>query len=146
MTTPTPLDESTFARLAEAIRWDSSGLVAALVVDHAQGDMLMMAWMNRDSLLRTLQLGQMVFWSRSRNEIWHKGATSGNAFAVVDWRLDCDGDALLFRVQPLGLAAACHTGRRSCFFRRWDSTNHTWIDEGTPLFDPAVVYVGNKSH
>ncbi|MCC6166164.1 MAG: phosphoribosyl-AMP cyclohydrolase [Caldilineaceae bacterium] len=99
----------------QAVRFDAAGLVAAIVQDAATHEVLMVAWMNAESLRRTLELGETVFWSRSRQEYWHKGATSGNMQRVVDLRVDCDGDALLIRVEPAG--PACHTGAVSCFYR-----------------------------
>src|SRR4051794_22768639 len=87
----------------------------AIVQDEKSGQVLMMAWMSQESLQRTLTLGEAVFWSRSRQELWHKGATSGNVQRVRDLRVDCDGDTLLVLVEPAG--PACHTGEVSCFFR-----------------------------
>jgi phosphoribosyl-AMP cyclohydrolase len=101
-----------------AVRYDARGLVPAIVQDATTQEVLMMAWMNAESLQRTLELGETVFWSRSREEFWHKGATSGNTQAVVELRVDCDGDTLLILVRPAG--PACHTGATSCFFRRSD--------------------------
>ena len=100
----------------ESVRWDEDGLVPAIVQDAVRGDVLMLAWMSRESLALTLSEGRTVFWSRSRRELWRKGETSGNVQRVRDVRLDCDGDTLLVTVDQAG-AAACHTGRRSCFFR-----------------------------
>jgi phosphoribosyl-ATP pyrophosphohydrolase/phosphoribosyl-AMP cyclohydrolase len=97
------------------LRWDGQGLIPAIVQDADTGDVLMLAYMNRDSLQRTLESGETWFWSRSRQELWHKGATSGNVQHVVEVRYDCDADALLVRVTPAG--PACHTGARSCFYR-----------------------------
>jgi phosphoribosyl-AMP cyclohydrolase / phosphoribosyl-ATP pyrophosphohydrolase len=98
------------------IRWDARGLVPAIVQDVHTGQVLMLAYMNEDSLQRTLETGETWFWSRSRSELWHKGATSGNTQRVLDIRYDCDGDTLLVRVEPSG--PACHTGQQSCFYRR----------------------------
>ena len=100
----------------EAVRWNEDGLVPVIVQDAVRGDVLMLAWMNRESLALTLAEGRTVFWSRSRGELWRKGETSGNVQRVRDVRLDCDGDTLLVSVDQAG-GAACHTGRRSCFFR-----------------------------
>jgi phosphoribosyl-AMP cyclohydrolase len=97
------------------VKYDGDGLVPAIVQDYNTRQVLMMAWMNEASLRRTLSLGETVFWSRSRQAFWHKGATSGNTQRVVDLRLDCDGDTLLVLVEPAG--PACHTGAVSCFFR-----------------------------
>lgn len=92
----------------------SKGLLTTVVVDQATKDVLMVAWMNRNSYQKTLATGQTWFWSRSRQELWHKGATSGNTQQVVEMILDCDQDTLLVKVIPAG--PACHTGQRSCFF------------------------------
>ena len=96
------------------VKFDANGLVPAIVQDAESQQVLMMAWMNRESLELTLRTRETHFWSRSRAEIWHKGATSGNLQHVVDIALDCDGDTLLVRVHPDG--PACHTGETSCFF------------------------------
>lgn len=97
------------------IKYDSSGLVPAIVQDAETKEVLMMAWMNVESLRLTIESGETWFWSRSRSELWHKGATSGNIQGVVEIRVDCDADTLLVLVNPAG--AACHTGERSCFYR-----------------------------
>ena len=98
----------------DALRFDDRGLIPAIVQQHDTGQVLMMAWMTRATLAETLALGQTVFWSRSRGERWHKGATSGNTQTVVDVTADCDGDVLLVRVDQQG-AGACHTGAATCF-------------------------------
>ncbi len=100
------------------IKFDERGLVPAVVQDAASGRVLMVAWMNRQALARTRRTGQAHFWSRSRQELWHKGATSGNVMRVRQIWLDCDVDTLLVQVDPAG--PACHTGETSCFFRRLD--------------------------
>ena len=97
------------------ITFDDQGLVPAIVQDADTNEILMMAWMNEESLNRTLEQGTTWFWSRSRKEFWNKGATSGNLQHVTDVRYDCDGDVLLVKVHPDG--PACHTGERTCFFR-----------------------------
>jgi phosphoribosyl-ATP pyrophosphohydrolase/phosphoribosyl-AMP cyclohydrolase len=97
------------------IQWDGQGLVPAIVQDADTAQVLMLAYMNRESLARTLETGETWFWSRSRGKLWHKGETSGNTQHVVGIRYDCDADALLLRVKPTG--PACHTGQRSCFHR-----------------------------
>lgn len=99
----------------ETIKWDNQGLVPAIVQDAHTSQVLMLAYMNEASLARTLESGETWFWSRSRGELWHKGATSGNRQRVVEIRYDCDADTLLVRVEPAG--PACHTGRQSCFYR-----------------------------
>ena len=101
---------------ASAVRFDDKGLALALACDHADGAVLMAAWMNRETLVQTLVTGRMTYWSRSRREVWVKGLTSGHVQDVVGVELDCDGDVLRFRVVQRG-DAACHTGRRSCLYR-----------------------------
>lgn len=105
------------------LKFDEQGLITSIVQDDATGEVLMVAYMNSESLARTLQTGQTWFWSRSRQELWHKGATSGHTQQVTDIRLDCDGDALLVRVKPDG--PACHTGERTCFYRGVNETEPT---------------------
>jgi len=100
------------------LKFDDRGLIPAIVQDNATGEVLILAFMNAESLKRTLESGQVWFWSRSRQELWHKGATSGNTLAVREIRKDCDEDALLLKVDPAG--PACHTGERSCFYRELD--------------------------
>jgi phosphoribosyl-AMP cyclohydrolase/phosphoribosyl-ATP pyrophosphohydrolase/phosphoribosyl-AMP cyclohydrolase len=101
---------------AMEVRYDERGLVPVVVQDHATAQVLMVAWMNADALQRTLETGQAHFWSRSRQELWHKGATSGSFQDVEEIWVDCDGDTLLLKAKPAG--PACHTGNASCFFRR----------------------------
>jgi phosphoribosyl-AMP cyclohydrolase len=98
------------------VKYDANGLVPAIVQDHATGEVLMMAWMNEETLKLSFAEGRTVFWSRSRQEVWRKGDTSGDVQWVVEASYDCDGDVLLFRVDQQG-KGACHTGERSCFFR-----------------------------
>lgn len=98
------------------LKFDEKGLIPAIVQDAGTGEVLMFAWMNEEALLRTRESGQAWFWSRSRQELWHKGATSGNTLNVREVRYDCDADVLLLKVDAAG--PACHTGERSCFFRR----------------------------
>lgn len=105
------LSDETLSR----IRWDERGLVAAIVQDASTLQVLTLAYMNRESLQRTLEIGETVFWSRSRQELWHKGATSGNTQTVREIRVDCDADAILLLVEPAG--PACHTGAETCFYR-----------------------------
>ena len=99
------------------LRFNDNGLIPAIVQQHDTGEVLMMAWMNADAVRETLELGETVFWSRSRRERWHKGATSGNTQRVVEMVADCDGDVLLVRVDQQGDGVACHTGERTCFHR-----------------------------
>jgi len=103
------------ATFIDQLKFNSDGLIPAIVQEHGSGRVLMMAWMNRSSLLKTLELGQTVFWSRSRQKYWIKGESSGHVQKVRDLAFDCDGDTLLIQVDQVG--AACHEGYRSCFFR-----------------------------
>lgn len=99
----------------EELNWDASGLIPAIVQDSSTNEVLMLAWMNRESLGLTLEQGTTWFWSRSRRELWNKGATSGNIQHIEQVLVDCDGDALVVKVHPDG--PACHTGERTCFYR-----------------------------
>jgi phosphoribosyl-AMP cyclohydrolase len=114
-----------------AVKFDDKGLVTAVTIDDANGDVLMLAHMNAEALRLTLETGRMTYWSRSRKSLWMKGETSGNTQKLVSAHLDCDGDALLFRVIPEGLGAACHEGYRSCFFR--EMKNGAWEIQGKPI-------------
>ncbi len=97
-----------------SLKYNDAGLIPAIAQDAASGEVLMMAWMNAEAVARTLETGQVTYWSRSRQEFWVKGATSGNTQALVDFKVDCDRDCLLIEVQQAG--PACHTGRRTCFY------------------------------
>ena len=125
-------------------KFDADGLIAAMAIDADSSEPLMLAYMNQDSLRQTLEFGEAVYWSRSRQEIWHKGATSGHVQEIVEIRTDCDQDALILRVRQKG-AGACHTGHRSCFFRSVGKPG----PDGVPAlettgegrsFDPDSVY------
>ena len=120
-------------------RFDSSGLITAIVSDARDNAVLMVAHMNADALRLTQETGIAHFWSRSRNSLWKKGETSGETLKVVEILTDCDQDVLLIRAEPQGKGAACHTGRRSCFYRRVQDGGLVFIDE-TRLFDPKLVY------
>lgn len=100
-----------------APRFDSAGLIAAVATDADTGEILMLAWMNAEALRLTLETGEAHYFSRSRNTLWHKGATSGQVQKVVETRIDCDQDAVWLKVRPQGDGGACHTGARSCFYR-----------------------------
>jgi phosphoribosyl-AMP cyclohydrolase len=113
------------------------GLITAIAQDHASGEILMVAYMNEQSFRETLSRGEVVYWSTSRNELWHKGETSGNTQRLVALRVDCDGDAVVLQVEQRG-GAACHTGRRSCFYRLREGDD--WRITSEPLFDPEQVY------
>lgn len=122
--------------LLDAVTFDADGLVPAIVQDAETDQVLMMAYMTADTLRETLDSGRMVYWSRSRQERWVKGQTSGHTQAVEEVRLDCDGDTLLFKVEQTG--GACHTGYRSCFYRR--AHTGTLEADGDKVFDPDAVY------
>src|SRR5215470_1894225 len=109
------------SEVADALRWDDRGLITAVVQDATTNAVLMVAWMNADALRLTEESGEAHFWSRSRGELWHKGATSGNVMRVLETRVDCDADTLLLRVDPAG--PACHTGAVTCFYRTLDELN-----------------------
>lgn len=107
----------------ETVRFDAAGLVAVVVQDALTGEVRMLAWANAEALARTRDTGRGHFWSRSRAALWEKGATSGNTLRVVEVRVDCDGDAVLYRVEPEG--PSCHTGAASCFYRVWPAVDAT---------------------
>ena len=109
----------------DQIQWNQQGLVPVIAQEVGSGDVLMMAWMNREALLATMRLGQAVYWSRSRKLLWHKGAESGHTQTIQAIGLDCDGDTLLLQVIQKG-RIACHTGAHSCFFQDWDPTSANW--------------------
>lgn len=110
MTQPMPT-----AEILGAVAFNADGLVAAIAQQHDTGEVLMQAWMNREAIVRTVESGEAWYWSRSRGTLWRKGETSGQTQKLIDIRLDCDGDAILLLVDQKGVA--CHTGRRSCFYR-----------------------------
>ena len=105
----------------ESLKFDEKGLITAVLQHHTTREILMVAWMNAEALALTLQTGEAHFWSRSRQELWHKGGTSGNVQRVTEIRIDCDGDTLLLQVDPAG--PACHTGAMSCFFGKLEIEN-----------------------
>ena len=112
----------------DAAAWNDQGLVPVIAQEVGSKDILMMAWMNRDALLATLRLGEAVYWTRSRQKLWHKGEESGHTQKVKEIRLDCDGDTILLLVEQKD-GIACHTGEHSCFFLQWDSNQSAWVDE-----------------
>jgi len=115
-----PTAESTQALERGAVispRFDANGLIAAIAQHAETGEVLMFAWMNAEALARTLELGEAVYFSRSRGELWHKGATSGQIQRIIEMRIDCDQDCVLLKVLPQGDGGACHVGFRSCFYR-----------------------------
>ena len=123
--------------LLDQVKFNADGLVIAVAQDHATGDVLMLAYMNEATLRQTIETGVMTYWSRSRQKVWVKGESSGNTQVVREVSIDCDGDALLFKVDQRG-DAACHTGRVSCFSRRLD--DGALVVTSEPLFDPSSVY------
>ena len=122
----------------DSVCWNADGLVPAIAQDADSGQVLMLAWMNRAALVETLASGRAVYWSRSRRALWRKGETSGHSQQVREVRLDCDGDAVLLRVTQAG-GIACHTGRSSCFFRRWEPASG-WETIDPVLKDPEDIY------
>ena len=119
------------------IKWTAEGLVPAIAQDAEDGRILMMAWMNREALKLTASTGTAVYWSRSRNKLWHKGEESGHQQRVSEIRLDCDNDVIMLQVEQVG-GIACHTGRRSCFFQRLE--NDRWVAIDPVLKDPDRIY------
>ena len=125
------------AAIEAAVTFDEAGLVPAIAQQHDSGEVLMLAWMNREALAETIASGRVCYWSRSRRALWCKGQTSGQVQRLVELRVDCDGDTLLLQVEQTGVA--CHTGRRSCFYRalRADGT----LEEILPVaVDPGTLY------
>ncbi|MDQ7040884.1 MAG: phosphoribosyl-AMP cyclohydrolase [Rhodothermus sp.] len=123
--------------LLEVVKFNEQGLIPAIAQDVETGEILMVAYMNEATLRQTLESGLMTYWSRSRQEVWVKGATSGHTQEVQEVRVDCDGDVLLFKVKQNG-GAACHTGHRSCFYRKLE--NGQLVETDAPVFDPQQVY------
>jgi phosphoribosyl-AMP cyclohydrolase len=122
--------------MLDAISFDAGGLVAAIAQQHDTGEVLMLAWMNRDAVAETLTTGRVCYWSRSRGRLWRKGESSGQTQTLIDLRVDCDGDTLLVLVDQLGVA--CHTGRHNCFFRALREDVLTEI--AAPEVDPEALY------
>jgi phosphoribosyl-AMP cyclohydrolase len=121
----------------DQIHWNSDGLVPAIAQDATSGRILMMAWMNREALKLSAELGHAVYWSRSRNKLWHKGESSGHVQTLREIRLDCDEDVIVLQVEQLG-GIACHTGRESCFYRVLRDNN--WETVEPVLKDPSHIY------
>ncbi len=121
----------------DQVRWDDKGLVPVVTQDAVSGRVLTVAWMNREALAETVRCGEAVYWSRSRNRLWHKGEESGHVQKVAEIRLDCDADVLLLKVDQHG-GIACHTGRESCFFQRLEEGH--WVESDPVLKDPALIY------
>lgn len=121
----------------DSIKWDADGLVPAIAQDYKTGRVLMVAWMNRAALAETAQRGEVVYWSRSRQKLWHKGEESGHVQRVHEIRLDCDADVIVLQVEQQG-GIACHTGRESCFYRVLK--NGEWQTVDPVLKDPSHIY------
>ncbi len=119
------------------VKWDEQGLVPAIAQDARTGEILMFAWMNRDALEKTAELGHAVYWSRSRRKLWHKGEESGHTQKVLEIRTDCDSDVVLLKIEQIG-GIACHTGRRSCFFNQLQGD--VWHNVEPVLKDPKEIY------
>jgi phosphoribosyl-AMP cyclohydrolase len=121
----------------DEVNWDDNGLVPVIAQEHDTGKVLMFAWMNREALRLTEETQQAVYWSRSRQKLWHKGEESGHIQKIHEIRLDCDEDVILLRVEQVG-GIACHTGRHNCFFKRLD--NQTWLIDQAVKKDPKEIY------
>ena len=124
----TPIQNLQAGSWLDAVTWNEQGLVPVIAQEVGSKDILMMAWMNRDALLETLRLGEAVYWTRSRQKLWHKGEESGHTQKVKEIRLDCDGDTILLMVEKKDVIA-CHIGEHSCFFMEWDSAKSVWVDK-----------------
>lgn len=127
----------------DKVCWNADGLVPAIAQDAGTGDILMMAWMNRESLALTAREQRAVYWSRSRGQLWRKGESSGHEQTVREIRIDCDEDVILLKVEQKG-GIACHTGRKSCFYQVLE--NGQWIARDPVLKDPAAIYGGGHTH
>ena len=125
----------------DALRWGQDGLLPAIAQDAENGRVVMVAWMNRESLEETVRSGNTVYWSRSRQRLWRKGEESGHVQKLHELRLDCDADVIILLVEQLG-GIACHTGRESCFYRVWE--NGAWHTVDPVLKDPHAIYQGHK--
>jgi phosphoribosyl-AMP cyclohydrolase len=131
------------AKWLKKVRWDENGLVPVIAQEAATGEILMFAWMNRDALARTVETGEAVYWSRSRKKLWHKGEESGHTQKVLELRLDCDEDVVLLKIEQVG-GIACHTGRHSCFFQKFDGED--WQAVEPVLQDPDTIYTNHKTN
>ncbi len=130
------LDSEALERLLDAVRFDENGLVPAIAQQHDTGEVLMLAWMNREAVAETLESGRACYFSRSRGRLWRKGEQSGQIQTIIELQLDCDGDTILLRVDQKGVA--CHTGRRSCFFRAVRGERIETVADVE--IDPAMLY------
>jgi phosphoribosyl-AMP cyclohydrolase len=141
MVTPTTTPTIPAQPWLKKVKWDEHGLVPVIAQEAATGDVLMFAWMNREALAKTVELGEAVYWSRSRKKLWHKGEESGHVQKVLEIRLDCDEDVVLLKIEQAG-GIACHTGRHSCFFQKFE--NGDWNSVEPVLRDPASIYTNPK--
>ena len=138
---PEPAEAGTPGDWLDAIRFDGNGLVTAIAQEAASGRILLVAWMTREALSETARTGRAVYWSRSRGRLWRKGEESGNVQAVTEIRTDCDGDVVLLQVEQGG-GIACHTGRHSCFFQKFEGSaaEGSWNAVDPVLKDPSTIY------
>lgn len=130
------------AKWLNAVQWNEHGLVPVIAQEVSSNDVLMFAWMNRDALEKTVELGEAVYWSRSRKKLWHKGEESGHVQKVHEIRLDCDQDVVLLKVEQVD-RIACHTGRHSCFFQIFESNGESggqWVAVDPVIKDPESIY------
>lgn len=125
------------AKWLNKVKWDEQGLVPVIAQEVGSNDVLMFAWMNRDALAKTVEIGEAVYWSRSRKKLWHKGEESGHVQKVHEIRLDCDEDVVLLKVEQTG-RIACHTGRHSCFFQKFEGGD--WQPVEPVMKDPDQIY------
>lgn len=121
----------------DQVKWNDEGLIPAIAQDYSTGKVLMQAWANREALALSVEEQQAVYWSRSRKSLWRKGENSGHIQKLLGIYLDCDGDSLIYEVEQLG-GIACHTGRKSCFFRRLEQG--VWIESEAVIKDPEAIY------
>jgi phosphoribosyl-AMP cyclohydrolase len=141
MVTPTTTPTIPAQPWLKKVKWDEHGLVPVIAQEAATGDILMFAWMNREALAKTVELGEAVYWSRSRKKLWHKGEESGHVQKVLEIRLDCDEDVVLLKIEQAG-GIACHTGRHSCFFQKFEGGD--WSTVEPVLRDPESIYTNPK--
>ena len=125
--------------IIEQLKFDSDGLIPAIAQEEKSGEILMMAWMNRESLRATIETNRATYWSRSRKKFWMKGEESGNIQEIRSIHIDCDGDAVLLKVNQIG-GAACHTGHRTCFYREIVDGGQNFKESNDIIFDPNTVY------
>ena len=125
--------------LIDRINWNSQGLIPAIAQDAETKKVLMLAWMNADALAASLDRGEAIYWSRSRQRLWHKGESSGHTQHIIDMRLDCDADTLLLLVEQKG-GIACHTGRESCLYQQFSNEQNQWLAVEPVIKDPKDIY------